>query len=113
MRTNFREAIEKTILWKNPEAFKTYSRLYIASFSAILSFPLLKILRGFIGEIGFEQISAVTVWLMIYKVLLPKFNRDSLNVWTLIYGYFGLFLLTLSSFRISKIKSIIGNGTTS
>lgn len=108
MKTNFREAIKEIVLWKNPEAFPAYTKLYIAGFSALLSLPFIGRLKNFSG---FEEISMVTVGYLIYKFLLPKFNKDSLAVWTLIYGYFSVFLLILQSVDKPRLVKING-GTT-
>ena len=107
MSTNFTEAIGKIIFWKNSKAFPAYTKLYIAGFSAFLSLPLIDRLKSFSGS---EEISMVAVAILIYKYLLPKFNKDSLTVWTLIYGYLSLLLLILPP--IGKSKSINTNGRT-
>ena len=105
METNFRKAIKNVVLWGSPKAFLTYTKLYIAALSAFLSLPLIDGLKNFTG---FEEISMVIVGGFVYKVLLPKFNRDSLIVSTLIYGYISLILLIWPS--INKFKSVNING---
>lgn len=107
MKTNFIKAIKEIVLWKNPKAFLAYTKLYIAGFSALLSLPLINRLKNFSG---FEEISMVTVGVLIYKFLLPKFNKDSLTVWTLIYGYLSVLLLILQS--AGKPRPVKTNGGT-
>lgn len=99
MKTNFREALLKVVHWKNPDAFDFYSKVFIASFSALGSLPIIIFLRKF-SLSGFEQISLVSIWLLFYYKLLPKLNRDSLAIWTLIYGYIGLLLLLPGRLRV-------------
>lgn len=107
MKTNFIGATKKIILWNDQNAVNTYTKLFVAGFSAFLSLPLINRLKHFSG---FEEISMVAVGLLIFKYLLPKFNKDSLSIWTLIYGYLALVLLIFPS--ANKTKAININGTT-